>query len=80
MATRPKKPGIAELQARTAPRLSLRDAGFERRAERLAHRLEFDPVEHVLEEARHLIRSASLARHREWSRAARVRRREGSAA
>src|SRR4051794_28673449 len=31
--------------------LGLRDAGFERGAERLPHRLELDPVEHVLEEA-----------------------------
>ena len=33
--------------------LDLRDPGLERGAERLAHRLELDPVEHVLEEAAH---------------------------
>ena len=34
-------------------RLALRNAGFERGAERLAHRLELDAVEHVGEEAAH---------------------------
>ena len=37
----------------SAGRLALRDAGLERGAERVAHRLELDAVEHVLEEAAH---------------------------
>ena len=46
--------GSKAMPAIALPRaLRLRNARFELRAERLAHRLELDPVEHVLEEAAH---------------------------
>ena len=40
-------------EAAAAASTRLRCAGFERGAERLAHRVELDPVEHVGEEAAH---------------------------
>src|SRR3954471_6932617 len=51
----PPRPAGLGAPAEYAPfggrRLGLRNAGFERRRERLTHRLELDPREHVLEEA-----------------------------
>src|SRR6185503_16726346 len=64
---RAKEEGRRRRQSRRARRLGPRDAGFEGGPEGVAHRLELDPVEHVLEEAPHdqplRVRAREPARH-----------------
>ena len=51
--TKPRNVDVASSADDAESGLRLRNARFERRSERLAHRLELDAVEDVLEEAAH---------------------------